>query len=56
MFLNLSAAKDFGKNYLGTSNIALFTGEICNIRSKDRFCLERTDLGKEIHKRDHEFK
>ena len=56
MFLNLCAAKDFGKNYLGTSNIALFTRKICNIRSEDRFYLERTDLGKEIRKRDREFR
>ena len=49
VFFNLCAAKDFGKNYLGKSNIALFTREICNTRSKDRFYLERTDLGKEIH-------
>ena len=50
IFLNLCAAKDFGKYYLGPSNIALFTREICNIRSEDRFYLERTDFGKEIHK------
>ena len=56
IFLNLCATKDFGKYYLGTSNIALFTCEICNIRSEDRFYLERTDLGKEIHKRDLEFR
>ena len=50
MFLNLCATKDFGKNYLGTSNIALFTREICNTGSEDRFYLEKTDFGKEIHK------
>ena len=44
------------KNHLGTSNIALFTCEICIIWSEDRFYLERTDLGKEIHKRDREFR
>ena len=44
------------KNYLGKSNIALFTREICNIRSEDSFYLERTDFGKEIHKRDREFR
>ena len=49
VFLNLCAAKDFGKNYLGTSNIALVTRKICNTRSKDRFYLEKTDLGKEIY-------
>ena len=56
MFLNLCATKNFGKNYLGASKIALFIREICIIRSENRFYLERTDLGKEIHKRDHEFK
>ena len=56
VFLNLCAAKDFEKNYLGTSNIALFTREICNIQSENRFYLERTDLGKKIHKRDREFR
>ena len=56
MFLNLCAAKDFVKNYLGTSNIAVFTREICNIRSKNRFYLERTDLGKKIHKRNRAFR
>ena len=35
MFLNLCAAKNFGKNYPGTSNI---------------------DFGKEIHKKDREFR
>ena len=40
--------KRFEKNYLETSNIALFTRKICNTRSKDRFYLERTDLGKKI--------
>ena len=49
VFLNPCAAKDFGKNDIGTSNIALFTREICNTRSEDRFYLERIDLGKEIH-------
>ena len=56
VFLNLCASKDFGKNYLGKSNIALFTREIYNIRTEDRFYLERTDLEKEIHKRDREFR
>ena len=56
VFLNLCATKDFGKNYLGTSNIALFTREISNIRSDDHFYLERTDLGEEIYKRDREFR
>ena len=56
VFLNLCATKDFGKNYLGTSNIALFTREICNIRSEDCFYLKRKDFGKEIHKRDREFR
>ena len=46
----------FRKNYLGTSYIALFTREICNIRSEDRFYLERTDFGKEIYKRDRELR
>ena len=46
----------FWKNYLGTSYIALFTREICNIRSEDRFYLERTDFGKEIYKRDRELR
>ena len=52
MFLNLCAAKDFGKKFLGMSNIALFTREIYNIRSEDRFYLKRTDFGKEVYKRD----
>ena len=56
LFLNLCAAKDFGKNYLGTSNNALFTREICNTQSKDHFYLKRTDFGKEIDKRDREFR
>ena len=51
MFLNLCAAKDFGKNYPGTSNIELFTREICNIRSKDRFYLERADLERKFTKK-----
>ena len=34
------------KIYLGTSNIAFFTREICKIRSENRFYLERTDFGK----------
>ena len=50
VFLNLYAAKDFGKNYLGTLNIALFTREVCNkpIRSEDRFYSKRTNLRKKI--------
>ena len=56
VFLNLCAAKDFGKNYLGTSNVALFTREICKIRSEDSFYLERTDFGKKIDKRECEFR
>ena len=56
VFLNLCAAKISGKDYLGKSIIGLFTREICNIRSEDRFYLERNDFGKEIHKRDHEFR
>ena len=39
----------FRKNYLEPSNIALFTREICNIWSEDRFHLARTGLGKEIY-------
>ena len=46
----------FQKNYLRMSNIALFTREICIIRSEDRFYFERTDFGKKIHKRDREFR
>ena len=56
VFLNLCAAKDFEKNYLGASNIALFTREICIIRSEDRFYLKRTNFGKEIDKRDRGFR
>ena len=58
MFLNLQYVpqKISEKNYLGTSNIALFTREICIIWSENRFSLERTDLGKEIHKRYREFR
>ena len=56
VFLNLYASKDFGKNYLGNSNTALFRREICNIRSEDRFYLEKIDFGKEIYKRDCEFR
>ena len=56
MFLNLCAAKDFGKKLSGASNIALFTREISNIRSEGRFYLERTDFGKEIDKREREFR
>ena len=52
VFLNPCAAKDFGKNHLRASNIALFTREICIIRSEDRFYLERTNFGKEIDKKD----
>ena len=50
VFLNLYAAKDFGKNYLGTLNIALFTREVCNkpTRSEDRFYSKRTNLRKKI--------
>ena len=55
MFLNLCAGKDFGKNYLGESNIALFTREICTIRSKDRCYLEKTDFGKEIDIKERKF-
>ena len=56
VFLNLCAAKDFGKNYLGTWNIALFTCERCKIRTEDRFYLERTNFGKEIDKREREIR
>ena len=56
MFFYVCVAKDFGKNYLGTSNIAFFIREICTIQSEDRFYLERTDFGKKIHKRDREFR
>ena len=56
VFLNLCAVKDFEKNHLGASNIALFTREICIIRSKDRFYLKRTNFGKEIDKRDRGFR
>ena len=56
VFLNLCAAKYFGKNYLGVSNIALFTRETCKIWSKDCFYLERTDFGKEFDKREREFR
>ena len=38
------------KNYLGTSNFTVFGREISEIRSEDRFYLERTDFGKEIDK------
>ena len=48
MFLNLCAAKDFGKKLSGKSNIALFTREICNIRSEDSFYLKRTILGRKF--------
>ena len=44
------------KNYLGMSNIALFTREICKIRNKDRFYLEKTGFGKEIDKIEREFR
>ena len=44
------------KNYQGTSNIALFTREIYKIWSEDRFYLERTDFGKEVDKREREFR
>ena len=36
--------------------ISLFTREICKIRSKDRFYLERIDFGKDIDKREREFR
>ena len=57
MFLNLLYVprKVSEKNYLGKSNIALFTCEICNIWSEDHFYLERTEFGNEIHKGDREF-
>ena len=55
VFLNLCAvkvsrcaAKDFKKNYLGTSNIACCRREICKIRSENHFYLERIDFGKEM--------
>ena len=56
MFLNLCAAKNFGKNYSGTSNFAVFAREISEIRSKDHFYLERTDFGKETDKKVREFR
>ena len=56
VFLNVCAAKDFGKKLSREVNIALFTREISNIWSEDRFYLERTDFEKEIHKRDLEFR
>ena len=37
---------------ISEKNYTLFTREICNIRSEDRFYLERTDFGKKIHKRE----
>ena len=48
--------QDFGKNYLGTSNFADFARGISEIRSEDRFYLERTDFGKEIDKIEREFR
>ena len=59
MFLNLCFSINLRlrkKNYLGKSNTELFTREICNTLSEDRFYLERTDFEKEIHKRDREFR
>ena len=44
------------KNYLGTSNFADFARKISKIRSKDRFYLETTNFGKEIDKREREFR
>ena len=54
VFLNLCAAKDFEKNYLGTSNIALFTSN--SICSENHLYLERTDFGKKIDKKDRKFR
>ena len=56
VFLKQCSAKDFGKKLFRGSNIALFTRKICIIRSKDRFYLERTNFGKEIDKREREFR
>ena len=44
------------KNYLGTSNVAVFSCKISKIRNEDRFCLERADFGKEIDKKEREFR
>ena len=52
----LVCRESFGKNYLGTSNFANFAREISEIRSKDRFYLERTDFGNEIDKKEREFR
>ena len=43
-------------NYLGMSNFADFAREISKIGSKDRFYLETTNFGKEIDKREREFR
>ena len=50
------AAKDFGKNYLGTSNFAVFAREISENRSEYGFYLERIDFGNEIDKKKREFR
>ena len=44
------------KNYLGTSNFAVFAREISEIRSEDRFYLKKTDFGNEIDKIEREFR
>ena len=44
------------KNYLGMSNFAVFVCEISEIRSEDGFFLERTNFGKEIDKKEREFR
>ena len=56
VFLNLCAAKDFGKKLSRDVEYCAFYREIFNIRSEERFYLKRTDFGKVIDKKDHEFK
>ena len=45
-FLTYVPQKISEKNFLETSNIALFTREIYNILSEGRFYLKKTDLGR----------
>ena len=44
------------KDYLGTSNFAVFLCEINQIRSEDGFFSEGTNFGKKIDKKEREFR
>ena len=52
----LVCRKDFGKNYLETSNFAVFAREISENRSEYGFYFEKTNFGNEIDKKKREFR